>query len=164
MISDSVLVYIVGGLITLFITGVSIIDRFSRRKLDSELIKALEVTEKSFITALEAHTSQAENRAMAMCALLDIMREGLRENKAINEKLYEVIISDKDWGIKLQEISKSVRDIEGNKIILQEVRNYIITVRDIINEIQHTHTEVTSLTKETNGIFKSMYGRRSKDV
>lgn len=162
MVSDSILIWLVGGLITLFITGVSILDRFSRRKIDGELIKALETVEKSFIVALEVHTSQAENRAMAMCALLDIMREGLRENKTINEKLYEVIISDKDWGIKLQEISKSTRDIEGNRIILQEIRNYIIAVRDIINEIQHTNTGLTLVTKETNGILKSVYDRRSK--
>ncbi len=164
MVSDSILIWLVGGLCTLAIVGMSIIERFSRRKIDSELIKALEAVEKSFITALGMHTSQAENRAMTIRELLDRIQDSLRENKVINEKLYEVIISDKDWGIKLQEISKNVRDIEGNRIILQEIRNYIIAIRDITNEIQRINAEVSSMTKETNGILKSMYGRRSKDT
>ncbi len=147
---------------------VGIIDRFSKRKIDSELkdfihslaenyINQSKSSYKDFLGALDKSSSQSEMRTATVCAILKTTQDKVEDGNALINKLYEVIIKDAGWGIKLNAIEREVRGVGNNNKLLDEMIKMIMLIKEI-------SVEINTRTKETNGMVKSNFSHRSSDI
>lgn len=157
-------IWIIGGCIAAFVLLVKIFEQFTRRKLDDKLVLAIRDHDKEFIAELSKHSRQAESRAAAIVAVLESLRSISNINNKIISKHYELVISDRGWGQKLDTIKENTRGVGNNKVLLNEIRNYAVLIRDINLEMQRTDQEMLRNINSMNGLFLSSYGRRKHDV
>lgn len=150
-------IWIIGGCVAAFVLLVKIFEQFTRRKLDDKLVLAIKEHDKEFLTELSNHSRQAEHRAAAICSVLKSLRSISYTNNKTISKHYELVISDRGWGEKLDAIKENTRGVGNNKALLNEIRNYAVLIREIDTQIL---SEINSL----NGLFLSSYGRRKGDV
>lgn len=174
-ISISLIMWVIGGVLALIVLFVRIAHHFATKKIDADLeksldyrnnalVKALESNEKSFVKALESHTSQAENRGLAICALLDNMSEKINDNKHLSNKIYDHIATGGDWSKKLDVINQNTVGVNNHKVTMRDILKYSHLIKDISNEIKINSIEIRQQVRENNGILRSNYGQRNDDV
>ncbi len=107
--------------ISAFVVIINIVDRFSKRRIDTELKDFLSNREKDFVNSLTRAADQSEMRTAAIITALKAIQEKIEDNRSVTTKLYDLVLNDSGWGIRLSEIEKSLRLVSNNKAMLENI-------------------------------------------
>ncbi|MCP3940278.1 MAG: hypothetical protein GY710_02190 [Desulfobacteraceae bacterium] len=118
---DSAHLWLIAISISAFVVVINIVDRFSKRRIDTELKDFLTNRDKDFVNSLDRAADQAEMRTAAIITALKAIQDKVDDGKNITSKLYDLVMADSGWGIRLAEIEKGLRLVSNNKTMLENI-------------------------------------------